>query len=166
MLKVEKLGWDDLPQTERDRYGRWSDRQYGTFLQIEHGDFSRIYSDTMEPEDARFFRDLSWVEHEIRRAYNFGIQDERERQTDKAGPKMWLIICDNPTTRMTSQYVYLDRDDLDGTQVIEMFRTYDTYSGDDDKITVVPLFTGPLVLLRIENIDQGKELSDVQGSYR
>ena len=63
-----------------DTYRRWSDgeevRDFGKVLIVEHnGKILFEEADTMEPEDACFGRDLSWVQDAIMKAYTCGLED-------------------------------------------------------------------------------------------
>ena len=47
-------------------------------LEIFHnGNQVDDFFDNMEPEDARFTRDLSWIAKELERAYQLGLEDGR-----------------------------------------------------------------------------------------
>jgi hypothetical protein len=50
-----------------------------TALVIEDDDGVRPYIDAMEPEDACFDRDLSWVMEELTNAYKQGYKDGSKR---------------------------------------------------------------------------------------
>lgn len=54
----------------------YDDKYYGHDLVVLHnGEEIRRHSDKMEPEDAMFYRDLSWVEEAILEAYELGKKD-------------------------------------------------------------------------------------------
>lgn len=42
-------------------------KEYANYIVIEDGEYRRVYSDAMEPEDKSFYRDLSWIVEEINR---------------------------------------------------------------------------------------------------
>lgn len=44
-------------------------KDYAHYLIIEDGEYKKVYSDAMEPEDVKFYRDLSWVALELQRDY-------------------------------------------------------------------------------------------------
>jgi hypothetical protein len=54
-------------------------------LRIECGDYRKEYTDSMEPEDATFLRDLSWVEEELRGAYDLGKAEALEARKRRCG---------------------------------------------------------------------------------
>jgi len=77
MFNVETLSYDDLTDEEKIR---GSGDEYATYIKITHnGETVGLFSDAMEPEDARFYRSLSWVSDEIRKAYELGKEDEAAR---------------------------------------------------------------------------------------
>lgn len=52
---------------------------YTKFIRITHkGECIAVHSDDMEPEDATFSRDLSWISEEIKKAYDLGFNDGKE----------------------------------------------------------------------------------------
>ena len=79
--KVEMLQYDNLNPDEKDMYCNEDDM----FLRITDKNGSRLYSDGMESEDATFFRDLSWIQYELEKAYNQGRLDQIffEKSKDK-----------------------------------------------------------------------------------
>lgn len=60
--------YEGLPDWAKEEVykSEWYDPYY---LVIEDGDYKKVYSDAMEPEDVKFYRDLSWVAEELQRAY-------------------------------------------------------------------------------------------------
>lgn len=44
-------------------------KEYASYLLIEDEAGRRVYSDAMEPEDCRFYRDLEWIKTELDRAH-------------------------------------------------------------------------------------------------
>lgn len=76
-MKVEYLDYDGLTEDEK-RYApnNGSGKDMAAYLRItyEDGD-SHVESDAMEPEDANFYRDLSWIGVAIKRAYEQGLKD-------------------------------------------------------------------------------------------
>ena len=70
-MKVEIKGWYELTEEEQkeDPYGEGS--HYMTITD-DDGNVIRVESDRMEPEDAVFYRDLSWVKDAIEQAYELG----------------------------------------------------------------------------------------------
>lgn len=54
-------------------------REYAAYLIIKHkGKILSVESDAMEPEDVRFYRDLSWVKDMIEQAYELGAKDNAQ----------------------------------------------------------------------------------------
>ena len=67
MRTVKLVNFDDLTTDEKlgvsnNGYGK----EYASYIVIEDENGKRIYSDAMEPEDATFFRDLSWIIEELK----------------------------------------------------------------------------------------------------
>lgn len=72
MLKVRVQRHEELSDAEREEYGR----DECNYLRVTHnGETVRLHSDGMEPEDAYFHRDLSWVARAIEQAYELGKAD-------------------------------------------------------------------------------------------
>lgn len=69
-MKITTCDYDELPDwvSKEDLPDNGSGREYASYLLIEDGKYKAVYSDAMEPEDARFYRDLGWIKHEIERA--------------------------------------------------------------------------------------------------
>lgn len=69
--------FDDLTDAQKERASNnGSGKEYATYLKIDHdGKILSIESDAMEPEDATFGRDLSWVGEMILEAYRLGHSD-------------------------------------------------------------------------------------------
>lgn len=74
-MKVELCDFSELSpeQQEEHAYG-----EEDTFLIVSHeGKVIRMESDGMEPEDARFYRSLSWIAEAIEEAYELGLTSGR-----------------------------------------------------------------------------------------
>ena len=80
MLKVETLNFEDLSDDEKDEVpNNGAGKEYANYIKITHnGVVVLLESDAMEPEDATFGRDLSWVADMLEKCYDFGVKDERE----------------------------------------------------------------------------------------
>ena len=66
MKKVKVVSYDDLTKEEQeDQSNNGGGKEYATYIIIEDEKGRRIYSDAMEPEDATFYRDLSWIVNEL-----------------------------------------------------------------------------------------------------
>jgi len=71
-MKVSIISYDELPESEKENYGGWN-KDEASYLKIEIcGQEDTYYSDAMEPEDARFDRDLAWIKVELLKAYKAG----------------------------------------------------------------------------------------------
>ena len=77
MLKIEVLNFKDLSDNEKeDAPNNGCGKEYANYLRVSHnGRVVAIESDAMEPEDATFGRDLSWIANVIEKCYNIGITD-------------------------------------------------------------------------------------------
>lgn len=75
-MKVELLDFDQLPPELQVRgivSNNGCGRECANYLRITHGEtLLFLGSDAMEPEDARFTRDLAWVKDMIEQAYEIG----------------------------------------------------------------------------------------------
>ena len=63
MIKIEQLRYEDLtPEQQSEASNNGSGKEFAGYLKVTFGDqILGLFSDAMEPEDACFFRDLSWV---------------------------------------------------------------------------------------------------------
>ena len=69
---VEQVDWDGLPEEYKEEY---DETNYANYLVIrEGGKVREVHSDNMEPEDAVFYRDLSWIEAALEEAYELGLK--------------------------------------------------------------------------------------------
>lgn len=76
MLKVKQVSSKELPEEAIIFLGDVPDTDYATYLLVYHNDeLVRCESDSMEPEDAVFYRDLAWVGDVIVQAYHLGQED-------------------------------------------------------------------------------------------
>ena len=80
-LKVKILRYDDL--TEEEKYcvsENGSGAIFASYLKVIYdGETLLLKSDAMEPEDAGFDRDLSWISGTILMAYRLGREDKEEK---------------------------------------------------------------------------------------
>lgn len=91
-LKIKLLDYTDLSATLKEE---WKYHKYATFLQVLHNEVEvAFHHDSMEPEDTRFYRDLSWVPSLITKAYMAGIQDGKEGLEKAALRYNWLRAQD------------------------------------------------------------------------
>jgi hypothetical protein len=76
-VKIEK--YDTLSESEKENASNnGSGAKYASYLRVIHnGKTILLESDAMEPEDAIFLRDLSWVKDIIFKAYLMGLEEGR-----------------------------------------------------------------------------------------
>ena len=80
-LSVRMVTYDNLTDVERDGVSNnGGGAEWASYIRVEHnGETTRLVSDAIEPEDATFNRDLSWVVGAIRQAYELGRADSNEQ---------------------------------------------------------------------------------------
>jgi len=82
---VECCSYDELlPEHLKDNSlsDNGCGKEYATYLIVKYkGKIIRFESDAMEPEDARFYRDLSWIEDALLEAYYLGMRVATNRDT-------------------------------------------------------------------------------------
>lgn len=72
-LKIEILPYSKLSKELQEE---WKYHKYNCFLRISHGDEVILFeSDSMEPEDVSFYRDLSWIPDALKKVYDLGFED-------------------------------------------------------------------------------------------
>ncbi len=77
MLEITSLEYEGLTSDEQfcvpnNGHGK----EDATYIKVTHrGETICLESDAMEAEDARFYRDLSWIKNIILKAYELGKQD-------------------------------------------------------------------------------------------
>jgi hypothetical protein len=60
-------------------------KEYANYIRVKRGSQTIwLESDAMEPEDARFTRDLSWIKEALDYAYQCGIADGRRQAKQEA----------------------------------------------------------------------------------
>jgi len=75
-MKISICSYEDLLEEEKDDF---YDDGYRSYLVIDWGGGEReIYTDGMEPEDATFARDLSWIINLVEKAYKKGYQESSD----------------------------------------------------------------------------------------
>lgn len=84
MYEVKMIDYDELPEYWKDLVpDNGSGKDCAGYIVIIHnGEIQSVESDAMEPEDAVFYRDLSWITFELQRAYELGLNDGKETQND------------------------------------------------------------------------------------
>lgn len=83
MYTVTKYNYDELPESVKDPEflidslpDNGCGKEYASYLIIKHDEtVLAIESDAMEPEDATFWRDLSWIKGALELAYKLGYED-------------------------------------------------------------------------------------------
>lgn len=77
-LEITEVSYDDLsPEEQAEQPNNGSGKKYASYLRVLHnGETIGIFSDAMEPEDARFYRDLDWIKDLVFQAYDLGMSDE------------------------------------------------------------------------------------------
>lgn len=96
--KVEICSYNELPSEvdKEELSDNGQGAEYCCYLLIYiGGELKAVYSDAIEPEDARLYRDLRWIEHELERAFKVGRGDSdcdevfkeaiRDKSFDKEG---------------------------------------------------------------------------------
>jgi hypothetical protein len=73
-MNVLVMSFNDLPDDVKDEQpDNGSGKEYASYLRVKyHGQEPVYYSDAMEAEDARFYRDLSWIKDALLEAYRQG----------------------------------------------------------------------------------------------
>ena len=61
--------YEDLPEwvDKENLPDNGCGKEWASYILIEDGDYKRVYSEAMEPEDKTFGRDLDWIVDEINR---------------------------------------------------------------------------------------------------
>jgi hypothetical protein len=70
--------FDDLSEAEQENVSNnGSGKEYANYIRVMNNDGETVFlkNDAMEPEDARFHRDLKWVAPALRHAYAMGVRD-------------------------------------------------------------------------------------------
>lgn len=77
MYEVTMQGSEELSEDELEEMpDNGSGKEYAGYIRITYdGKTLAIHSDAMEPEDATFGRDLSWIDEALREAYELGKKD-------------------------------------------------------------------------------------------
>ena len=72
-LSTKIVYWSDLPDDLKEQYPYHQD---DFFLIVKYKkEIIAVETDGGEPEDMRFFRDLSWIPHLLDKAYHLGYQE-------------------------------------------------------------------------------------------
>ena len=66
MKKAKLVSFEDLTEDEKlGQPNNGSGKEYASYIVVEDEKGRRVYSDAMEPEDASFGRNLSWILEEL-----------------------------------------------------------------------------------------------------
>ena len=79
-MEIRMLTFDDLTEEEKESVpNNGSGKDYANYLKITHnGEVIALHSDAMEPEDARFYRDLKWIGSLIEKVYEIAKNESRD----------------------------------------------------------------------------------------
>jgi len=83
MFEVIQYYYEDLPEEVKKEWAlsdNGSGKELATYIiQKVDGQIISVESDAMEPEDARFSRDLRWIKTALEDAYKLGLIRGREQ---------------------------------------------------------------------------------------
>jgi len=76
-LIIEAPSYEDLtPEEKQEVPDNGCGKEYASYIRVKHnGETILLENDAMEPEDAKFYRDLNWIYSIIRKAYELGKAD-------------------------------------------------------------------------------------------
>lgn len=79
MLEVKRLFYGDLTEKEKeDQPNNGYGKENASYLKVTHdGEVIALESDAMEPEDARFTRDLGWIKKLLEKVYGLGLHSSQ-----------------------------------------------------------------------------------------
>ncbi len=77
MLNVKEACYDELPdEFKKTVSNNGSGAEWAGYLIVSYNDkVIKVFSDAMEPEDAKFCRDLKWIKELIEEAYKIGLSE-------------------------------------------------------------------------------------------
>jgi hypothetical protein len=78
-MEISILRFKELPESEKNNQPEnGGGAEWANYLKVDLGNGDvRYYSDAMEPEDARFTRDLNWIQLIIKDAYQAGQLNQK-----------------------------------------------------------------------------------------
>lgn len=84
MLEIKVLGFKDLTDEEKKNVpNNGHGKEYATCIKVLHnGHLLGLFSDAIEPEDAIFLRDFSWIPGLLNKCYAIGKQDAQQNITE------------------------------------------------------------------------------------
>lgn len=79
-FKVTTPEFDQLTDIEQaSASNNGSGKEYANYIRVERNEVTVfLESDAMEPEDARFTRDLAWIKEALKYAYQCGMADGKD----------------------------------------------------------------------------------------
>jgi hypothetical protein len=85
MLTVKMLEYSELSDEEKETASEnGSGSEWAYYIKVIHNGKTIIFeSDAMEPEDATFTRDLSWISGALCKCYELGLQDAKQKGKKK-----------------------------------------------------------------------------------
>jgi hypothetical protein len=77
IFEVKHEWFEDLSEEEKkSASNNGSGKEYASYIRIKHnGETILLESDAIEPEDATFSRDLSWIVEWLKKSYELGMKD-------------------------------------------------------------------------------------------
>ena len=79
--RVSILDYDGLTEEEIEKMCAQEDDYAGYIKATHKGKTILLESDCIEPEDATFSRDLSWISNALKEAYKLGVADGKKLKT-------------------------------------------------------------------------------------
>ena len=78
-IEINELSFDDLTEAQQENVSdNGSGKELANYIEIKlNGQVVDLFSDAMEPEDADFRRDLSWIAPVIKAAYDAGLEESK-----------------------------------------------------------------------------------------
>lgn len=75
-MEIVKCEYDDLSKIEKGNVpNNGCGKENADYIRIIHnGETVGLYSDAMEPEDAKFCRDLDWIIPALKLCYKLGMK--------------------------------------------------------------------------------------------
>jgi len=79
MIRTERVDWEDLTLEEQGwQPNNGCGKEWASYLKVWHNEkVLYVFSCAMEPEDVRFYRDLSWVGPALEKCYELGRGDAK-----------------------------------------------------------------------------------------
>ena len=86
-MNIEIINYESLTEEEKkDAPNNGAGEELANYMRVTWPDrTTECHSDAMEPEDALFLRDLSWIPDLVTRAYETGLREGASRAMGGAG---------------------------------------------------------------------------------